>query len=79
MGLRKGGGNFLKYLKRGWNRKEGSGNKDFQRKGGQVGSRGGCLKKRLILMTWDATYDMLLMCICFSLCMFSGTNLLNIH
>ena len=79
MGLRKGGGNFLKYLKRGWNRKEGSGNKDFQRKGGQAGSRGGCLKKRLILMTWDATYDMLLMYICFSLCMFSGTNLLNIH
>ena len=30
-------------------------------------------------MTWDATYDMLLVYICFSLCMFSGTNLLNIH
>ena len=28
----------------GWNRKEGSGNKDFK-KGGQAGSRGGCLKK----------------------------------
>ena len=40
-----GGGNCVKYLKRGWNRKEGRGNKDFK-KGGQAGSRGGCLKKR---------------------------------
>ena len=37
-------GNCLKYLKMGWNRKEGKGNKDFK-KGGQVGPRGGCLKK----------------------------------
>ena len=43
-GLHEGGGNSLKYLKRGWNRKEGRGNKDFK-KGGQAGSRGGCLKK----------------------------------
>ena len=42
--MREGGGNCLKYLKRGWNRKEGRGNKDFK-KGGQAGSRGGCLKK----------------------------------
>ena len=40
----KGGGNCLKYLKRGWNRKEGRGNKDFK-KVGQAGPRGGCLKK----------------------------------
>ena len=29
----------------GWNRKEGRGNKDFKKGGGQTGSRGGCLKK----------------------------------
>ena len=39
-----GVGNCLKYLKRGWNRKEGRGKKDFE-KGGQAGSRVGCLKK----------------------------------
>ena len=38
-------GDYLKYLKRRWNRKGGRGNKDF-RKRGQAGSRGGCLKKR---------------------------------
>ena len=38
------GGDCLKYLKREWNRKEGRWNKDFK-KGGQTGSRGGCLKK----------------------------------
>ena len=38
------GGNHLKYLKRGWNRKEGRGNKEFK-KGWQAGSRGECLKK----------------------------------
>ena len=42
--LREVGENCLKYLKRGWNRKEGRGNKDFK-KGGQAGTRGGCLKK----------------------------------
>ena len=42
--MREGGENCLKYLKMGWNRKEGSGNKDFK-KGAQAGSRGGCLKK----------------------------------
>ena len=41
--LREGGGNCLKNLKRGWNRKKGRGNKDFK-KGGQAGSRGGALK-----------------------------------
>ena len=43
--MREGGGDCLKYLKRGWNRKEVRDNKDFK-KGVQAGSRGGCLKKR---------------------------------
>ena len=38
--------NCIKYLKRGWNRKEGRRNKDFKREGGQAGSRGRCLKRR---------------------------------
>ena len=42
--MREGGGNSLKYLKRGWNRKEGRGNKDFKKEG-KAGSRRGCLKK----------------------------------
>ena len=33
----------LKYLKSGWNRKEGRGNKDFK-KGGQIESRSGYFK-----------------------------------
>ena len=48
-GLCEGGGNCVMYLKRWWNRKEGSGNKDFKNGGegggGQAGSTGGCLKK----------------------------------
>ena len=36
--------NYLKCLKRGWNKKEGRGNKDCKR-GRQAGSRGGCIKK----------------------------------
>ena len=43
-GLCEGGGDCLKYLKTGWNRKEERGNKDFK-KGGNTGSRGGYLKK----------------------------------
>ena len=39
-----GGEKCPKYLKRGWNRKEGRGNKDFK-KGEQAGLMGGCLKK----------------------------------
>ena len=42
--LREGGGNCLKFLKRGWNRKKGRGNKDFKKRE-QAGSRGRCLKK----------------------------------
>ena len=43
-GLREGGGNCLKYLKRGWNRKKGRENKDFQ-KGGKLGQGVGALKR----------------------------------
>ena len=39
-----GRGNYLKYLKKGSNRKKGSGNKDFK-KVGNLGQRDGCLKK----------------------------------
>ena len=46
-----GWGNYRKYLKRGWNRKKGRGNKDFKK--GEAGSRGGCLKKRAGLRTMD--------------------------
>ena len=42
--MREVGGNCLKYLKSGWNRKEGRPNKDFKK--GTAGSRGLCLKKR---------------------------------
>ena len=38
--------NCVIHLKRGWDGKEGRGNKDFKKGGGgQSGSRGGCLKK----------------------------------
>ena len=40
------GGNCMKYLKRGWNRRVGRGKKDFKKGEGQAVSRGGCLKKR---------------------------------
>ena len=43
--MRKGGENCLKYLKRGYNRKEGRGNKDFK-KGGQALGQGVCALKR---------------------------------
>ena len=42
-GVREGGGNCLKYLKRGWNKKEQRGNKYFQ-KGGKLGQGVGALK-----------------------------------
>ena len=38
------GGDSLNYLKSGWSKNEGRGNKDFK-KSGQVGSKVGCLKK----------------------------------
>ena len=42
--MREGGGNYLKYHKRGWNKKEGRGNKDFK-KGGKLGQGLGALKR----------------------------------
>ena len=39
------GGSCLKYLKRGWNRREGRGHKYLKKEGVQAGSRGGCLEK----------------------------------
>ena len=39
-----GGGNYLKYLKKGSNRKKGRGNKDFKKEG-NLGRRSGCLKQ----------------------------------
>ena len=44
MGLREGGGNCLKYLKRGRNRKEGRGKQKFE-KGEESWFKGWCLKK----------------------------------
>ena len=44
MGLREGGGNCQKYLKRRWNRKEGRGNKDFEN-GVKLGEGVGALKR----------------------------------
>ena len=39
------GGDCLKYLKRGWNKKEGRGNKDFEKVGGgKLGQGVGALK-----------------------------------
>ena len=38
------GGNCLKYLKRGWNRKEGRENKDFK-KGSKLSQGVGALKR----------------------------------
>ena len=39
------GGNCLKYLKRGWNRNEGQGNKDFKKREGKLGQGVAALKK----------------------------------
>ena len=38
-------GNCLKYLKRGWNRKEGKGYKDFKKGGGKLSQGVGALKR----------------------------------
>ena len=46
MGLREGGGNCLKYLKRGWNIKKVRENEDFKMRGGKLGEGVGALKKR---------------------------------
>ena len=43
--MHEGGGNCLNYLKRGWNIKEGRGNKDFKN-GGKLGQEVGALKRK---------------------------------
>ena len=43
-GLFEGGEDCLKYLKRGWNNKEGRANNDFKKKG-KLGQGVGALKK----------------------------------
>ena len=40
-----GGGDCLKYPKKGWNRKEGRENKVFKRGGGKLGEGVGALKR----------------------------------
>ena len=42
--MRERGGNCLKYLKRGWNRKKGRENKDFKKRGRKLGRGVGALK-----------------------------------
>ena len=42
--MQEGRGNCLKYLKRGWNRKEERGNKDFKKGGGKLGQGVGALQ-----------------------------------
>ena len=42
--MHEGRGNCLKYLKRGWNRKEGRRNKDFK-KGDKLGQGVGALRR----------------------------------
>ena len=45
-GLHKGGGNCLKYLKKGWNRKAGRETKILKKeRGGKLGQGVGALKK----------------------------------
>ena len=42
--MREGGGNCLKYIKKGWNRTEGRGHKDLK-KGGKLGQEVDALKR----------------------------------
>ena len=43
--MHEGEGNCLKYLKEGWDRKEGMGHKDFIRGGSKLGRGKGALKR----------------------------------
>ena len=43
--MREGGGNCLKYLKRGWNRKDGRGHEDFKKGKDKLGQGVGALKR----------------------------------
>ena len=54
-GLREGWGDCLKYLKRGWNRKEERGNKDYKY-GAELG-QGVCdLKKGGLKLSYEILY-----------------------
>ena len=46
------GGDYLKYHKRGWNKKEGRGNKDFK-KGGKLSQGLGALKRRGLELPYE--------------------------
>ena len=56
--LREGGGNCLKYFERGWNRKDGRGQKDFK-KGGKLGQGVGTLKKGGLKPPFELWVDVL--------------------
>ena len=53
--MRDGGGNCLEYLKRGWNRKEGRGHKDYKKEG-QVGEVGGARTPLRTMATEDLSW-----------------------
>ena len=53
------GGNYLKYFKKGWYRKEGRGNKNLKKEG-QAGSRSGFLKKG---WEWGGVYHPYKLCL----------------
>ena len=61
--MREGGGNCLKYLKMGWNRKGVKGNKDFKKRGGgklrqglgALKREGGGLESRYKLRSYEIT------------------------
>ena len=55
-GLREGGGNCLKYLKRGGTERRGEETKILKR-GGQARSMGGCLKKGVCGWNLLTNYD----------------------
>ena len=62
MDLCEGGGNCLKYLKRGWNGKEGKGHKDLKKGGGgKLGQEAGALKRgeiyRKTPVCWSFSFD----------------------
>ena len=44
--MREDGRNCVKYLKSGWNRKEGRRNKNFKKGGGKLGQGVGALKRK---------------------------------
>ena len=70
------GGSCLKYLKGGWNRKEGRGNKDFE-KGSKLGQVLGVLKKG---EDWNLLRTIFTEnCMKLSQCNFSTIALIQVH